>query len=124
MKNKCPARYSNKNLFKVSAGAYLQSAFGSGCIEEGNLPLVNEQECREAAISLNKNFKFTVNDAEYPSGCYFYANGQTYWNLHTTGKKRSDRAEICTKSGRNNHYFSNCYEEILCSIQIYKGIIS
>lgn len=82
----------------MSAGAYLQSAFGSGCIEDGNLPLVNEQECREAAISSNKNFRVTVNDAEYPSGCYFYANGKTYWNLHTTGKKRSDRAEICTKS--------------------------
>ena len=82
----------------------MESTWGSSCIEDGTLSLVNEQECRDAARELNKKYQNTVNRAFYPSGCFFGNRGATYWNLHKTGKKHSSRGAICKTSGRKFLY--------------------
>ena len=93
--------YAHKCIYIPSVGVdYIQSALGSSCVEVGEIRLVNEQECREAARSLNKNFRKTVHGADYPSGCYYRPDTQNvgfneYLDVSSTHPENSENGGLC-----------------------------
>ena len=75
--------------------------------EEGKLTCLNVDgkniselsECKRAALRLEKEFKSTETEAQYPKGCYMYRDKYIYWNTHSTGGKNKRSRVICKSSG-------------------------
>ena len=70
------------------------------CSDVGNLPLGNEAECREAALSFGISFGYELSLSNNPKGCYISYGKNVYWNNHESGSERSNRFPICKPDGK------------------------
>ena len=87
-------------IFVIAASDYMETEYGSICTDIEKNPVVDEDECKKAAKSLGKTFFGEEEDKNYPRGCYIIDN-DVYWNVHKTGMKEPNSAEICRKQGSN-----------------------
>ena len=76
------------------------SKYGSICSDIAKHPLADQDECRMAAISLNKEYSMMEENTKFPKGCYAARNGYVYWNIHLTGKRNIVAGEICRSGSR------------------------
>ena len=59
-------------------------------------PIYDEDECKQAALSIEKRFKDSRQRAGFPKGCYFLrVNSNIYFNTHSVGRESRDSEQVC-----------------------------
>lgn len=59
-------------------------------------PIYDVDECKQAALSIGKQFRDSRNRAGFPKGCYFLRfNDKMYFNIDSMGRKSTDAEQVC-----------------------------
>ena len=59
-------------------------------------PISDVDECKQAALSLKKQFKDSRRRSGFPKGCYFLRdNANIYFNTHSVGRESRTSEQVC-----------------------------
>ena len=85
-------------------------------------PIYDVDECIQAALSLEKQFKDSRNRGGFPKGCYFLRdNGNMYFNTHSVGRKSANSEQVCKfEQIKGKGIFMSSIKEIFISRYILK----
>ena len=98
---------------------------GQTCSDSMMHDLSNSKECSDAvtyaySFNSNANYKTSGSWDNLYKGCVIYANGNMYFNSHSTGMKSHDTRSIC--KGGNRQFGTNIPLELFIIIECILAI--
>ena len=98
---------------------------GQTCSDSMMHDLSNSKECSDAvtyaySFNSNANYKTSGSWDNFYKGCVIYANGNMYFNSHSTGMKSHDTRSIC--KGGDRQFGTNIPLELFIIIECILAI--
>ena len=116
-------------FFLVNTNSFFSVHFqhtdmGQACSDSMMHDLSNSKECSDAvtyaySFNSNANYKTSGSWDNLYKGCVIYANGNMYFNSHSTGLKSHDTRSIC--KGGNKQFGTHIHLELF--IKIHRAIV-